>query len=561
MISETIGENYNRGDTYPLYLGVDSIEQKTLKPAVEGDCSEPFAGGGECNMLFISDTMNYIEEQKYSASLEMGIVGILNTNRELGAEFYKSITSLSSSFLVSTKAVAGNVLAADYDFKPNCSPVEAGSMEGYKRVYGDSFVSSYSYGGMYYLLITVTYSSFKEKSKLNAKFGGGGVIKMFSFDSEVAAELKDELKQTKAEIQFHVQVFGRDKRELPKTLPGLIDYGLDFLNKDFTSPVITDIGLSGYEVVAENDCFNKVASNRKKLLGSSVDDPQRKQGFLMHRAKLHRVRHEIRFIQRAYLRYGQEPDAELKEVDDLIGKDLEKISDIVDLFHKDPEAELELFSAEELRSGELLILKGLKKGMPSIPVREYHSSPQYGGNGGTALDDLGDSSEAVKEWRHFLPVVKVVELSQANARLDSILTIETSSTEVVNQIKVEYETETATADPDYFKMGSVIAEHGSVGNTRLRHAFRKGEYLARIEVRSGVLVDHIKFITTGNSSFESGGDGGKVRTLTLIADKDRQQEQKFLVGIYSRVGCHLDGIMFHYFQLPEKVEWQSFRVN
>ena len=87
MISEIIGKKYIRKNTSPLFLGVDSIERKVLKPAVEGDYPKPVAGEGECNMLFISDTKNYIEEQKYSASLEMGLVGILNTNRELNAEF------------------------------------------------------------------------------------------------------------------------------------------------------------------------------------------------------------------------------------------------------------------------------------------------------------------------------------------------------------------------------------------------------------------------------------------------------------------------------------------
>ncbi len=544
MKRQLLGEKFDENDTYPLFQGYDVVNEKDANnKAIKGLASESFDGNSFCQFNYIQSTMDYIDEQRTNMSADVSLAGLFGVNGEINFAQSKEITTLTSSLLVYSKHISGSRSITESRFLEGRSPEDFESVKTFKKIYGDSFISSASKGGVFWMMVTFKSKSVEEKKNVEAKLKLNGVIKAITLEVGMETSLAEKIQSTNVDIEIKCGVSGLENPKLPEItdIEGQLKYATAFLNFKLTSPIIAAIQTKGYEDVLNSSIFDKIAGNRKYFTAIN--------GINAKRVLLIKLRKAIDFAKCAYARYGITiTDPKINMVDQKAKMDLETIENQYELYNQNPEEPL-----------QPLNLESLNEGIPEV-VFTVKSSIKYGGNeGGPTLSDIKSIADANTYFKNLLP--RIVSIRMWKAEAGSFLDL--ANVPAVGRIELEFENlqrvasdlpqiENRYESSIFFKI-----KHGSSDGepSQILHLNNFQKDIRQIEVRSGNYVDWLKFVSKSpNMTIESGNiHGGGYNKIAI-------EENHFFAGIETRSGDIIDSISFFTVAI-EKINWPRHNVR
>ncbi len=532
--------NLDQKRNFHLFKGYDNIKQETLiNQAVEGEINDKLSGGNSyVKIRYIESTLDFVDEQRSNISADISLAGLFGVNGKINFANSRQINTLSSSLLIYSKHVEGKYEIKNCKFKDGLSPEDTGSIKDYIWLYGDSFISSYSNSGVFWCMLTFNSKSVKEKNEVDAKIGGNAVVQSGEIDAQSGVSLKKALNETKVGYTMEFGVTGVSRPDLKKDISSILTYALRFLKIPLDSPVISDIETTGYEKLTKTGIFNKVAHNRNYLVGLN--------GLSKKRAQVIKLRKAIDFARNVYIRYNIPlTDEKINEAEQEALDDMKEIKNHFNKYEENPEVALKPFFPPSL-----------SRGIPEV-VFQIVSSDKFGGKGGGTLkNDFPNIRDVQENWKHLLP--RIVSVKMHSGKPGGFLNIDATNVTGVCKLIVEYENMQRVAEEEaqvanaYKRFGGATRIHGqNDGDTTsgLLHLSSHKDSIKEIHVRSGVIVDWIKFIANEGSIDCGNSEGGTERKFVIGA-------HSFLSGFETNSGSIFDSVGFYTIKIRE-IHWEN----
>ncbi|MBL4707848.1 MAG: hypothetical protein JKY48_05340, partial [Flavobacteriales bacterium] len=305
MKHQLLGSSFKNDSQYPLFQGCNIVNEEDINnKAVKGSVSPLHDGKNKHYISYIESTLNFVNDNRLNMSADISLGGLFGANGKV--EFAKNteINSFTSSILIYSKQVEGVISITEKSFIDKRSPDNAESMKSYVRKYGDSFISSASKAGVYWMMITFKSESMQEKEKVDTVMKANGIIKPLTIEGALESGFAQKIENTGVSFERVVEILGVNKPK-PQSIKDGLEYAIKFLSEDLTSPIIADIKTQGYESLLESERFSKVASNRDFLTYS--------KGVPNDRVLLVKLIKGIQAVKKAYSRY----DIPLEEINEL----------------------------------------------------------------------------------------------------------------------------------------------------------------------------------------------------------------------------------------------------
>jgi hypothetical protein len=475
------------GDTpAKLFRGYDSIANGMLNQnAVTGDFEQ--TGGRSVVKIRVCESVSELAQAlEIDGSLSVSYLKAANVTAKMN--FMKKLNATARSVTIvvyashesGTWTAKGVKLAADIR-----APANDEEAADFVDAYGESYVSAATQGGEYYAVYTFHTETQTEQQELTASLKAKGVYTGVTAELNVQTKLSDFLKTTSTNWTFDQEITGHANPTLPNQ-DGLIAFALAFPSKPLDSPVTTGFKVSGYEGVPGigRRKFGKIVENRDHFLGED--------GVLLSYARLNGIQNQISWLKRIYARYNYAGDTALLTFEKQVKDDLAKINRQITAWKRDPAGDFEKPPLPSLDKGEPVLT--FTAGQPA----------SFGSEGGAAFNFMS-VGDAIRNQ------VRIATLRIADNRT------------IVRGIEVGYASDKARW----------VVGHGNGDGIREMFYLEDGQFLSRIGIHAGELVDRLEFYLPDGRSTWAGGGGG-------VRHEWIPPEGTVVLGFAGRAGANLD---------------------
>ncbi|WP_394209820.1 hypothetical protein [Enterovibrio calviensis] len=523
-----------------LLSGFDLVKNENRNRALVGKPYQKKVNSESfIDITYIENMLDFVDKCRLKGAADASFAGLFDSNGKIEFTSAKNINSLTSSLLIRATHISGRRYANEYAFKDECKPENIKDLADFKRVYGDSFVSSFSTGGDYWLMITFKSNSLQEKMTVDANIAGHGSIGAGKIGGEGAASLLNSIMQTNVQFDSKCKIRGLKNPSYPDGLEAQIKYADEFLSKTLDSPIIGHIKTKGYEEVETSKVFNTMAENREKLTGIG--------GLAEKLYRIKRLTKAINTIHAAHERYRAAiEDPCIADIEALAEIERNKILAQFIQYDRDPNKKV-----------EELTLHSLDKGLPDIHLT-VRQTEKFGGNGGGPLQpDINSMKEFLRECKHHLP--RLIALKLHAGKPGGFLNLDATNVYGVCKIEAEFEAmqriadESTQIDNTFQKRQYKCVVHGSnEGQDSVAMSIELPEdEINEIHIRSGIIVDCLNFVRKDNINIQAGqSDGGGPHSIHL-------ERNEFLAGFESKSGSLIDAISFFIAGI-KGITWKKF---
>jgi jacalin-like lectin domain-containing protein len=397
-----------------------------------------------------------------SLSIEFGEIGKIEEKLEFARK--QKATTESLSIVVHARYQAKQISAKEPKFKVALDPKKLGD---FVSAYGDSYVDSVTLGGEYYAVYTFHTQTSEDQKDLKLQLDAKGVKAGNSIEAKVVAELHQFATNSKTAWTFDQRLSGV-KADLPKH-EEMVDFVTHFPSKDFSNPVVVGRSTAHYENVSMDstvrEAFQPVMDNRNYFIGSGGG------GLARSLVKIAARRNKVEWIQAIHACYGFSGDSKLADLKKELETDREAIRAQLLEYRKNP---LQKFTPPPLPS--------LAKGTPMLQF-EKGMSDQWGKKTGS--------------WRFdYFPVEQAL---QSRTRLAWVQLRASNFADIITMV---YRDSRGDSGPWH------IGGDGGGGVTQNALSFDSNEWVKKVNVRHGDIIDQLEIITTAGGRTSAGGSGG-----------------------------------------------------
>jgi hypothetical protein len=397
-----------------------------------------------------------------SLAIEFGEMGKIEEKLEFARK--QKATTESLSIVVQVRHQSKQLTAKDPKFKIKLDPSAVADFVG---VYGDSYVDSITLGGEYHAVYTFHTQTIEQQQNLKVELGGKGVVSGNSVEGKAVIALEEFARSSRTEWAFDQRLSGLSEK-LPKR-EEIVDFVANFPTKDFSRPVVIDRSTARYENVADfmpRSAFQPVIDNRTYFVGSKDD------GLARSLVKIAARRNKAEWIQAIHAFYQYKGDAALAQFKKALETDREAIRAQLIEYRKNP---LQKFTPPPLPS--------LAKGTPTLHF-EKGMSDQWG--------------KVTGGWRFDYPPVE--QALQSRMRLASV---QLRGSNYADKITMVY------SNIHNQSWEGHIGGDGGGGTAMNLLSLDSSEFVSKVNVRHGDLIDWLEIITTAGIRTSAGGPGGR----------------------------------------------------
>jgi hypothetical protein len=214
--------------------------------------------------------------------------------------------------------------------------------------------------------------------------------------------------------------------------------------------------------------------------------------------KLQQIKNQMDWLNSTYKFYGGYSDVDLENNKGIVKNDIGKIHEQMKKYDEDP---TRTFTPPELPA--------LDKGTPALQYI-WGVSPAWGGTGGYHFENVDVNSYIQKHTR-------LIDLKLRAGRY-------------IDRISATYQND------DH---AWLVDNGGSGGSETNKLQLLEGQFVTKVEGRSGDLVDYLTIATTGSHSISGGGEGGGWFSWSV-------PDGSFVLGFLGRSGDLLHRIQVVY---------------
>lgn len=485
-----------------LLQGYDSVNGYGLSIAIDSPAPVDHGGTSSVKYEVCEDTESLYKalEISQSASVSFGPFGSVSEKAEFVQKL--NLTSHSLSIVVHARHVKSTKTVTDYKLKSGIEPpVGDDQLRKFFRSYGDSFISSITLGAEYYAVYTYYAQSTEEQLSVSAELKANGIFEFGTVQADLQAKLDNVTKKTQTRISFSQNVAGIANPKLPSP-EELVPYALAFPSLPIDSPSVLSYGSTGYEHVSGIDGFEPIAKNRAYLVGNGPVD-----GLAADLARITKLQNQVEWLKKVYAFYQHFQDPKVTEASKVIDEDIKAV-----------DTQFEAFVTDPVATFTHLKLPALELGSPELTYK-IAQSPQQGGNGGDPFDDVDVNTYLQRQTR-----ISVLQLSTGR---------------LVDKLIVTYTAEEGASH--------TVQHGGGGGGLSNTLQLRAGDFVSKVEGRSGSEVDQLAFTLNDGRSLRGGGGGGGPFSWEVPAGS-------IVLGFSGRSGDRLDQIKTIYATL-EAATW------
>ena len=438
-----------------LFQGYDSFSGKSRATAVAGEYQNT-GGQIRCDYTTCTSTESLLKALNVSSDVAANFGAV---NVEAKAEYVNRLEITETTVVV---AVYSNVILGTRKFTtvglaPDIVPPDPDTLNDFFHAYGDSWVSGLTLGGEYIASYVFYSQSVEEQNRVVAalKVKGVGASGQVTVGAQTAVE--EVAKKETVRTTFKQQVFGFTNLALPKP-DELVNFALGFSTRTPDVPTVVDLQTSGYEHVPgmSRQTWRPVRDTRD-LFTSDID------GLSGDVVAILGLIRQIKWLRDVYATYGYTGDADLLVKNKQVEVDRGTLRALIDAIRNDP---TKTYERPELPS--------LSYGTPVLKVSTPATPVEWGRNGG---DVFADVTRQMILDQHALSAVTL----QAGAVIDRI---------------------TSTF------AGREVRHGGDGGKPVSPLVLQPGEFITKIEGRSGAYVDKLTLHTSEGQTRTAGRDGG-----------------------------------------------------
>lgn len=471
------------------FQGYESVNGISLSTATEGKVVTEGASS-TVNYSVNLDSASLSQSLEIDQSLSVGFGPFGGGDEKM--KFFKSlnVTTYSVTILVFARHSIGSTNVVDVNLKAGITPpTTQQQMIDFFRGYGDSYTSSITQGGEYYATYTFYSQTQQEQDSLVVDMKAKGIFDVVTVDASLQAKLNSFISTTNVRVSFNQSVSGIRNPNLPNA-DHIIEYALSFPGIPLDAPAIIGFQSTGYEHVPGFGSFQPIAANRSYFIGKGTDDG----GLTSKLVEIVELQDQINWIKSIYNFYGGYTDAQLNTVSDQAAANRSAINQQMQAYQDNPTQSLTMPP-----------LPCLQYGSPSLTYN-IGNSPQWGGGGGGNFDDVN-----VLSWLHNKTTVSAVQL-RTGSRVDKLIVTYRST------------------------QGTWIDEHGGNGGGASNVlTLLPGQFIQRLNGRSGARVDQLNITLTDGRSVGGGGGGGSAYDWSV-------PNGSFVLGFSGRSGAELDAV-------------------
>ena len=483
-----------------LFQGYNSVDGHGGSTALQGN-TKIVGGTSTVSYRVASDIETLSRALEIDQSLSIGFGPFGSVDQKLKFVSNLKITTNSISIVVYARHFVGAETMTDVALKQGVKPPEGNAeLNEFFQTYGDSYITSMTRGGEYYAVYTFYSQTREEQTQLEASMKAAGIYEGVKIDASLQVKLDNFVSSTKTRVTFDQNVSGLLNPKLP-TASDLITYAIAFPSLNIDAPAIIALDSSGYESVGGiGTKFDPVSKNRRYFTGDGVYG-----GLTSKLIQVQQLLNQISWLEDIYQFYNGFVDSKVDSVRKLAEADLQAIDDQLVAYNRDP-----------TQSFTVPPLKSLDEGTPVLQY-DIGTSGAHGGDGGGPFDDVDIANYLQQQTR-----ISALQL-RSGGRIDRLITTYQS------------------------RHGTVKLEHGGdgggLGNVL---TLLEGQFVTKVEGRSGARVDNLKFTITDGRSVSGGGGGGGPFTFEPPAGA-------FIMGFSGRSGAELDRIEFVHAKLKPAI--------
>lgn len=443
-----------------LFDGYDSIAGELRASALKGTHIE--SGPSTASRIAVCEGMTELTQAlniDQSLAIEFGEMGKIDEKLEFSRN--QKATTESLSIVVHVRHQEKTITAKNPTPEVALDPAK---LADFVSQYGDSYVDSVAVGGEYHAVYTFHTQTSEDQKDLKASLEGMVAKAGNSVDAKVVVEIHEFAKRTETAWTFNQRLSGV-KEKLPKQ-DEIADFASRFPLMDFSNPVVIDRSIARYENVrgfATREAFAPVIDNRDYFVGSG--------GLLRTLVKLAARRNKVEWIQAIHACYGYKGDAELAKLKTALETDREAIRAQLIEYRKNP---LKKFTVPPLPS--------LAKGTPVLQY-EKGISPQWGKKTGDGQFNYPSVERAL----------------QSRLRLASV---QLRASNYADKITMVYRNIHGDWGP------WSIGGYGGGGTAQNLVSLDSNEFVQRVDVQHGDIIDRLEITTTAGVKTSAGGTGG-----------------------------------------------------
>lgn len=449
------------GPSTTLRDGYDSISGELRASALNSD--EQDDGPATYEHIAVCEGMSELTQAlkvDQSLAIEFGEIGNIDEKVEFSRN--QKATTESLSVVAYARHRVKRVTAKNPKFKV---PLDPAKLVDFVSEYGDSYVDSVALGGEYYAVYTFHTQTSEEQRDLKASLNAKGVKAGNSVDAKVLAELHEFAKRSETAWTFDQRLSGVSA-QLPKQ-DEIAEFARGLATKDFSHPVVIERSIARYENVpgfSVRQAFEPVIQNRDYFLASQG-------GLLRTLVKIAARKNKVEWIQAIHACYGYKGDSELAKYKAALDTDRETIR-----------AQLLEYRRNPLKKLTRPPLPSLDKGTPMLQY-EKGTSDQWGLKTGTEQFNYPGVEQAL----HSRMRLAWVQLRASN---------------YADKITMGYRDMHGERGP------WSIGGSGGGGVEQNRLSLDSNEYVQRVDVRCGDIIDRLEITTTAGNKTWAGGTGG-----------------------------------------------------
>lgn len=475
-----------------LHQGYDSVTGAGRSTSIIGESVENGAATTlKCTVCTSIQDLAQALEINESLSAAYGPLG--SADQKLDFVRNLDVTTSSISVVVYCRHVARIQTLQNQQLDPSVpAPTDAKSIAAFFNAYGDSFLSSVTYGGEYYAVYTFYANDSQQQSSIKANLQASGIFSGVSVDSRFQAQFDQVIISATTRTNFSQSVSGIQNPLLPQ-IENIVDYAIKFPSIPLDMQAVIEFGIMGYENVIGLNIMKVLVTNRKYFNGSTTQP-----GLAAKLGSLVALRNKIEDLAGTYATYGATLDPKLTLVRSEVNDDIDAICNQIEGWEDDP---TQVFPAISLDS--------LKQGTPILSISVNAFGP-FGGSGGGLFDDINPS-----------PLEFICSRTQ-------LVSISLYGGKYVDRLTADYMCEGKTST---FNHGG---EGGGYAGTL---SISVSNPITGVSGDSGNVVD--KLTISGSTVLSVGGSGGGSFQSNIPANN-------FLLGFRGRSGKYLDQIIIIY---------------
>jgi hypothetical protein len=473
-----------------LFQGCDTVTGSGISTAVQGSF---VTTGGISSVVYhvTEDVESLYRALDISQSISVGFGPFGSVNEKSQFVQNLSLTTHSLNIVVHAKHVKGTDTANAFRLRDGVSPPSGNEqLKKFFRSYGDSFMSSLTTGSEYYAVYTFYAQSREEQMSVKVELAANGIFDFGTIGGDFQSKIDKVTKSSHTRISFSQNVAGIANPRLPNPNE-LVAYALAFPSLPIDAPAILSFACTGYEHVHEINDFGPIAKNRDYFLGTNVTP-----GLAASLAKVVELKNQLQWMEKLYTFYrGYSGDSKAKEGLEEAKKDELAINTQIAAFVDDPTATFQRPALLSLQLG--------------TPVLQYQIVPvaAHGGDGGDPFDDVDINLYLQKQTR-----ISALQL-RSGAEIDKLIT--------------SYQ----DADGNAW-----TTQHGGGGGGLSQVlTILPGQFVTRIDGRTGARVDRLLYTLSDGRTLGGGGNGGSPFDWSAAA-------ADIVLGFSGRSAARLDKI-------------------